>query len=116
MDILAFLRQRAGDFRCPMCRRSLADCKMRELDHQGSHYTVEVTCRHCDLAFLVALELTNGVDVELDAAEDEDEVTASVSSRPRLPTITADDLLSVHNRLREFNGPLTALLEPPADD
>lgn len=103
MDILTFLRQRAGDFRCPVCRRSLADCKMRQLTHQGSRYTVEVTCRKCDMAFVVALELHGGGDEEEEAAQ----ATA--------PPITADDILDVHRALKGYQGPLTALLEPDRD-
>ncbi|NNM96175.1 MAG: hypothetical protein HKL89_01015 [Candidatus Dormibacteraeota bacterium] len=105
MDILTFLRQRAGDFRCPVCRRSLADCKMRQLTHQGSQYTVEVTCRKCDMAFVVALELHGGGD----GAE---EVAAAAAEAP---PITADDILDVHRALKGYQGPLTALLEPDRD-
>ena len=68
MDILAFLRERAGAFRCPMCRRSLADCKLRRLDHEGQKYTVEVTCRNCELTFLVALELASSDGTAADGA------------------------------------------------
>lgn len=102
MDILTFLRQRAGEFRCPVCRRSLADCKMRQLNHSGHHYTVEVTCRKCDMAFVVALEVHGGeAEEELQLADEEE-----------MPPITADELLQVHRALRGYQGPLTALLEP----
>ncbi|MHB8393870.1 MAG: hypothetical protein ACYDC5_05085 [Candidatus Dormibacteria bacterium] len=102
MDILTFLRQRAGEFRCPVCRRSLADCKMRQLTHRGHQYTVEVTCRKCDMAFVVALEVHGG-----EAGEEDLEVAGSGA----MPPITADELLQVHEALRGYQGPLTALLE-----
>ncbi|MHB1525898.1 MAG: hypothetical protein ACYDEA_02025 [Candidatus Dormibacteria bacterium] len=104
MDILTFLRQRAGDFRCPVCRRSLADCKMRQLTHHGSQYTVEVTCRKCDMAFVVALELHGGGD--------EDKLSETTSGPP---PISADDLLDVHRALKGYQGSLTALLEAGRD-
>ena len=97
MDIMGFLRQRAGDFRCPVCRRSLADCELRQLAHQGPHYTVQVTCRHCSMAFLVALEVQGGGAAE--AASEE------------LDPISADELVELHRQLADFEGPLTALLE-----
>ncbi len=103
MDILTLLRQHAGDYRCPVCRRSLADCKMRQLTHRGQQYTIEVTCRKCDMAFVVALEVQGGEEmVTAGTAVDGDE----------LPPISTDELLEVHRALVGYHGPLTALLEP----
>ncbi len=100
MDIMAFLRQRAGDFRCPVCRRSLADCELEELAHRGAHYTVQVTCTHCSMAFLVALEVQGGGEAQVERAE--------------APPITPDEILEVHRALSGHEGTLTALLERPA--
>jgi len=103
MDILTLLRQHAGDYRCPVCRRSLADCKMRQLTHRGQQYTIEVTCRKCDMAFVVALEVQGG----------EEMVTAGPAmDGDALPPISTDELLEVHRALVGYHGPLTALLEP----
>lgn len=106
MDIMGFLRARAGDFRCPVCRRSLADCQLRQVAHEGSQYTVQVTCNHCAMAFLVALEVQG-------AAEEEEQVEQA----EELPEITADEILDVHRALSRLSGSLTALLEaPPGTD
>lgn len=101
MDILTLLRQHAGDYRCPVCRRSLADCRMRQLTHRGHQYTIEVTCRKCTMAFVVALELQGGEDADL-----VDEAAEAV------PPISTDELLEVHRALLGYHGSLTALLEP----
>ncbi|HVB14308.1 MAG TPA: hypothetical protein VNH38_06100 [Candidatus Dormibacteraeota bacterium] len=114
MDILAFLRERAGAFRCPMCRRSLADCKLKQLDHEGQKYTVEVTCRNCNLAFLVALELAPNDEAEVDQAEPEGELMAGAD--PELDPISSDELLELHRTLDGYSGPLTALLRERAND
>jgi len=106
MDILPFLRQRAGDFRCPVCRRSLGDCRMRQLTHQGSQYTVEVTCRKCDMAFVVALELHSDSDSEETETLGADE----------LEPISADEILEVHRALTGYQGALTSLLRPGGGD
>ncbi|MGH7692326.1 MAG: hypothetical protein ACREOA_06440 [Candidatus Dormibacteria bacterium] len=103
MDILGFLRERAAAFRCPMCRRSLADCKLRELDHEGAKYTVEVTCRNCELAFLVALELAPREEGESAEAESE------VASEPAVGPISNDELLELHHLLSDHSGRLTKL-------
>ncbi len=114
MDILAFLRERAGAFRCPMCRRSLADCKLRQLDHEGQKYTVEVTCRNCELTFLVALELAPNDESE--AKEGEPELQMLVSSESEAEPISNDELLELHRTLSGHSGPLTALLRERAND
>jgi hypothetical protein len=103
MDILTLLRQHAGDYRCPVCLRSLADCRMRQLSHRGHQYTIEVTCRKCTMAFVVALAVQGG-----DTGEAEADSTGAVE----LPPISTDDLLEVHRALVGYHGPLTALLEP----
>ena len=103
MDIITLLRQHAGDYRCPVCRRSLADCRMRQLTHRGHQYTIEVTCRKCTMAFVVALEVQGG---------DTGEAASVARAGEDLPPITTDDLLEVHRALVGYHGSLTALLEP----
>jgi hypothetical protein len=114
MDILAFLRERAGAFRCPRCKRSLADCKLTQLDHAGQKYTVEVTCRSCELAFLVALEVASNDEAETDAEEHGRETVAS--AEPEADPISNDELLELHQVLSGHSGPLTALLKERAND
>ena len=114
MDILAFLRERAGAFRCPMCRRSLADCKLRQLDHEGQRYTVEVTCRNCALTFLVALELAASEDS--DAAGSEPGMELVVGGDAATEPISNDELLELHRALSSHTGPLTSLLKERAND
>jgi hypothetical protein len=114
MDILAFLRERAGAFRCPMCKRSLADCRLRQLDHEGQKYTVEVTCRNCELAFLVALELATQDEAE--TVDGEQELQPVTSAQPEAEPISNDELLEVHRTLSGHAGPLTALLRERAND
>jgi hypothetical protein len=101
MDIITLLRQHAGDYRCPVCRRSLADCRMRQLTHRGHQYTIEVTCRKCTMAFVVALEVQGGevADAETESSE-------------ALAPISTDEILEVHRALLGYHGSLTALLEP----
>lgn len=113
MDILAILRANAGAFRCPMCRRSLADCKLRQLDQQGPRYTVEVTCRNCQLAWVVALELAADEEVNILVEEPEPPL---FSSQAEVDPISSDELLEVHRALHQHTGPLTALLRERAND
>jgi len=97
-----------------MCKRSLADCRLRQLDHEGQKYTVEVTCRNCELTFLVALELASSEGAE--SADEEQEVELVGSVQPGADPITNDELLEVHRALSGHAGPLTALLRERAND
>ncbi len=107
MDILPFMHERAAQFSCPRCRRSLADCGLRLLQQRGSHYTVQVTCRTCDLTLVVALELRSEADTPREA------IPAQRVARPAPPPLSGEEVLDVHLRLRDLNGPLTDLLRPP---
>jgi len=120
MDILPFLRQRAGDFTCPRCRFSLADCGVRILQQRGALYTVQVTCRRCELSLLVQLEVKGDADAAAAVAGGRGARGAGTGRRavqarrptPTLPAapISADELLDVHQHLAGFEGPLTGLV------
>jgi hypothetical protein len=97
-----------------MCKRSLADCRLRQLDHEGQKYTVEVTCRNCELTFLVALELATSDEAA--TGDEEQEVELVGSAQPEAEPITNDELLEVHRALSGHAGPLTALLRERAND
>ncbi|MGH7608724.1 MAG: hypothetical protein ACRDZQ_05480 [Acidimicrobiales bacterium] len=109
-DIVAFLRPHAGAFRCPKCRRSLADCKLRQIGREGPRYTVEVTCRNCELVLLVVLELASPAAVESEDAE-----TVEVEVLPAAEPISNEELLDLHRALMGHRGPLTALLQDRSD-
>lgn len=94
MEILKFLRDSAADYPCPSCRASLAGCAVDLLRTEGNLYTVEVTCSHCDVVFVVVLRL-----------EMEDETTVVSSA----PAITPDEVLDVHEALAKLTGPITEL-------
>jgi hypothetical protein len=74
---------------------------MRQLTHRGHQYTIEVTCRKCTMAFVVALEVQGG-----------DEADLADQSAEAAPPISTDELLEVHRALLGYHGSLTALLEP----
>jgi hypothetical protein len=102
MDILTFIRDRAGDYDCPVCRDPLVDCDLKLLRQDGKTYTVQVGCAHCHVTFVVVLQLRG----ELPAHEHEDAEPAE----PAAPPISADELLDVHETLRDFEGSFADLL------
>lgn len=98
MEILSFLRESAGDYPCPGCQASLADCAMELIQQEAAVYTVEVTCASCAISFLVVLRIE----------QDED-----LAAGPPVPPITSDELLDVHQVLNGHQGPLTELFAGP---
>ena len=104
MDILSFIRERSGDYDCPVCREPLVDCDLKLLRQEGNTFTVEVGCARCHVTFVVVLQLRG----ELPAAPAE-------PAEPAAPPISADEMLDLHEALRDFDGSFTELLGRPRD-
>jgi hypothetical protein len=102
MDILTFIRQRAGDYDCPVCRDPLVDCDLKLLRQDGNTFTVQVGCAHCRVSFVVVLQLRGELPALVAPAEPAD---------PVAPPISPDELLDVHEWLRDFDGSFTDLLD-----
>ena len=94
MEILTFLRESAANYPCPGCHLSLAGCGMEVTHTEDGVYGVEVTCVRCDTTFLVLLRV---------AADDR---AVPNDAGP----IEPDELLDLHQVLRDHTGPLTELL------
>lgn len=100
VDILSFIRERSGDYDCPVCREPLADCDLKLLRQDGHTFTVQVGCARCHVSFVVVLQLRG----ELPAAK------SAEPAEPVAPPISADEMLDVHEALRDFEGSFTELL------
>ncbi len=105
MDILSFIRERAGDYDCPVCREPLAGCDLTLLRQDGSTFTVQVGCARCHVTFVVVLQLRG----DLPGAP-----VARKPAAPPRPLISADELLDLHEALRDFEGSFRDLLGRPA--
>ena len=106
MNIIAFIKERARYYNCPACARNLESCEVRMLKQAESHLTVEVTCARCHVTFIVVLAVQyNGDDAEEAVIEDSPEY-ATVDAAP----ISHDEVLDVHDLLRDFRGNFKDLL------
>jgi hypothetical protein len=99
VDILSFIRERAGDYDCPVCREPLAGCDLKLLRQDGNTFTVQVGCARCHVTFVVVLQLRG----DLPDAPAEPAV-------PAKPPISADELLDLHEALRDFDGSFAELV------
>ncbi len=98
MDILAVIRDRAGEYDCPVCHKALDGCGLTLLKDQDPMFTVQVRCAHCRVTFVVVLKVRR----ERRAPEPAEPDPA--------PPIGADEILDVHRLLRGHTGSLTELL------
>jgi hypothetical protein len=102
VDILAVIRDRAGEYDCPVCHRALDGCGLSLLKDEDPMYTVQVSCAHCRVTFVVVLQVRR--DRRRPAR------TRRRPAPPQRPPIGVDEVLDVHELLRAHTGPLTELL------
>ena len=105
MDILAVIRDRAGEYDCPVCHRTLDGCRLTLLKDEDPLYTVQVGCARCGVTFVVVLKVRR--DGPRPARQRRGPLRAP---RPQRPPIGVDEVLDVHELLRSHTGPLTELL------
>lgn len=104
MDILALMRERAGEYDCPKCGVSLTGCQLVMLRDDDPQFTVQVTCAACQISFVVVLQVRDRSILA------EREVPAGP---PPAPPIGADEMLDLHEMLRDHHGSLLELFKPP---
>lgn len=102
MDILSFIRERAGDYDCPVCREPLTGCDLKLLRQDGPTFTVQVGCARCHVTFVVVLQLRGDLP---DAPE-----APAEPAEPARPPISADEMLDLHEALRDFDGSFAELI------
>ncbi len=107
MNIIAFIKERARYYNCPACARNLEGCEVRMLKQAESHLTVEVTCARCHVQFIVVLAVQYSPEDFEDLTADE---PVAVSSGEGGSPITPDEVLDVHDLLRDFKGNFKDLL------
>jgi hypothetical protein len=106
MNIIAFIKERARYYNCPACARNLESCEVRMLKQAESHLTVEVTCARCHVTFIVVLAVQYNADELEEVVEEPVELAGVEAASP----ISHDEVLDVHDLLRDFKGNFRDLL------
>jgi hypothetical protein len=101
VDILSLMRERSGDYDCPKCAKSLRGCELEMLRDDDPQFTVQVTCAACQIKFIVVLQVRDRLR--------EDNIEEIPAGPPPPPPIGADELLDLHELLRDHNGSLLEL-------
>ena len=107
MNIIAFIKERAKYYNCPACARNLESCEVRMLKQAESHLTVEVTCARCHVTFIVVLAVQYSAEEMEDMLE---EPARHAHAGAELDHISHDEVLDVHDMLKEFEGSFKDLL------
>jgi uncharacterized metal-binding protein YceD (DUF177 family) len=107
MNIIAFIKERAKYYNCPACARNLESCEVRMLKQAESHLTVEVTCARCHVTFIVVLAVQYSAEEMEDMIE---EPARHAHAGADLDPISHDEVLDVHDMLKDFDGNFKDLL------
>ncbi|HET9051252.1 MAG TPA: hypothetical protein VFO60_06075, partial [Candidatus Dormibacteraeota bacterium] len=82
-------------------------CQLEMLRDEDPQYTVQVTCAACHIRFVVVLQVRDRLHDEATEAR-----RAAPVGPPPTPPIAPDELLDVHELLRDHRGSLLELLDP----
>jgi hypothetical protein len=94
------LKQLISTFRCHVCRRGFEREHVRVAARHEQLWIVSVRCSACrnQQVFWVALKDEDGRSILRDVTEEEEEEFAT------LDPVGGDDVLDMHEFLRDFNG------------
>ncbi|GAC1333887.1 MAG: hypothetical protein NVSMB17_14850 [Candidatus Dormibacteria bacterium] len=107
MNIIAFIKDRARYYNCPACARNLESCEVKMLKQAEAHLTVEVTCARCHVTFIVVLAVQYNAEDTEELASQEPAQAVTSDATP----ISPDEVLDVHDMLRDFKGSFKDLLQ-----
>ncbi len=92
---------------CAVCQHYHEPGNVRIVDHHGEIWIMTVKCDHCGSQGLVFAMIQDGEKPEI-----VNELTSQEWARFReMPQIDADDVLDVHELLRDFDGDFVGLFE-----
>jgi len=92
---------------CAICQHRYEANDVQIVDHRDEIWVMAVKCNHCGTQGLIFAMIKEGEKPEIVS-----ELTARERARFReMPQIDADDLLDVHEFLRDFEGDVVSLLE-----
>lgn len=107
MNILRFLREQAKGYDCSVCGQNHARSDIRVLGKLESAWIVRVTCAKCHTSFklLVVIE-----DERANVSPVQEPAAQRRSERKRRPAVSLDEVLDVHEFLKDYAGDVATIL------
>jgi hypothetical protein len=121
MDLLELLRSQAKRYRCAQCGKSMADCDINILAQQGNRALVRVTCTSCSDENLLQIVFQSEGEAEGEVAaapaaqgrRRRRQVTIDEGRPEAAEPISSDELLDLHELLRDHSGDFRQLVGTP---
>ena len=102
----AFLKRLFSQIKCESCGHSYEVAGVEILGHEDNLWLFSTSCSHCQKQGLVAIV----VKKEKIGERVTDLTEAEYERFSRAVTVGVDDVLDMHNFLKEFEGDLTCML------
>jgi len=104
---LEIVRHLIASIPCAVCQHCYEPDDVRIVEHHGEIWVVAVQCDHCGTQGLVFAVIQEGEKPEIVS-----ELTSQEWARfYKMPQIDADDLLDIHEFMRDFRGNFVDLFE-----
>ena len=108
MEGADWLRTQLTSFGCGSCGRPYRSRGIRILAQRDDLYFVDLSCRECGAGAIAIVTIeVEGEEVQLDAPELEP--VADDASSPAARPVSPDDVLTMHEFLRDFDGDFQTL-------
>jgi hypothetical protein len=102
----AFLKRLFSMIKCESCGHNYEVAGVEVLGHEENLWLFNASCTHCQTQGLVAIVVKEGKIAEIIT----DLKEAEYEKFSRSVMVEVDDVLDMHNFLKEFNGDLTCIL------
>jgi hypothetical protein len=110
-EVRQLVKHLVASIPCAICQHHHEPGNVRIVDRHGEIWIIAVKCDHCGAQGLVFAMIQEGEEPVITS-----ELTSQERARFReMPRVNADDVLDVHEFLRDFDGNFAGLLEGQAD-
>jgi hypothetical protein len=111
MDGADWLRTQLSTFNCSSCGRSYRPSQIRVLAQREELFFVRLSCRGCGThsVAIVTIQVDDADAAHVDAGE----LEATIEPVQREPAVSGDDILEMHEFLRDFDGDFMSLFGKP---
>lgn len=101
-----FIKSLLANIQCIICQHHYKPSDIRAIEHHDQAWMIAVTCSHCGTQGVILAVVEEVKESEIAELTPEEELAFQ-----QMPSIDADEVLDVHEFLRDFNGDFEELFE-----